>query len=33
MWKISKHMDKENKLVVTRGVGGGHKGLRGAPIR
>ena len=28
MWEINKHMDKENRLVVTRGkgVGGGHKG-------
>ena len=31
VWKINKHMDKENKLVVTRGkgVGGWRKGVKG----
>ena len=30
MWKINKHMDKENRLVLTRGegVGGRAKGVK-----
>ena len=27
MWKINKHMDKENRLVVTRGEGGWEMGI------
>ena len=31
MWKINKHMDKENSLVVTRGKGVGRwaRGVKG----
>ena len=29
MWKIKKHTDKENRLVVTRGEGDGREGKRG----
>ena len=29
MWKINKHMDKENRLVVTRGDGGWGEVQRG----
>ena len=25
MWKINRHMDKENRLVVTRGERGGRR--------
>ena len=29
MWKLNKHVDKENRLVVTRGEGGWGMGIRG----
>ena len=29
MWKINKHIDKENRLVVTRGEDGGERGRGG----
>ena len=29
MWKIKKHMDKESRLVVTRGQGSWAVGVRG----
>ena len=29
IWKIHKHIDKENRLVITRGKGGGGSDQRG----
>ena len=29
MWKINRHVDKENRLVVARGYGGWEGGERG----
>ena len=33
MGKRNKHMDKENRLVVTRGEGGGREGRRGKGVQ